>query len=185
MYEELVRAENESNKEYFTRAAAYIKQLKDAGMEKQAREAMGVVMEWLAPIMMQHIECEIAANDLDENTGVDYSIRVFDVIGRDFYKYNCPEYMKEENKDKLFEIKSFIKKRTQYCIGDAIAHNLGITQAEGKMLHKIRRVRSGLARKYEISEDAVNVELIYEALNEEIPEETITELILREKDMPR
>lgn len=97
MYEELVRAENESNKEYFTRAAAYIKRLKDAGMEKQAKEAMRIVMEWLAPIMMQHIECEIVANDLDENTGVDYSIRVFDVISKDFYKYNCPDFMKEEN----------------------------------------------------------------------------------------
>ena len=32
MYEELVRTENENNKDYFTRAAAYIKKLKDAGI---------------------------------------------------------------------------------------------------------------------------------------------------------
>lgn len=101
MYEELVRTENENNKDYFTRAAAYIKKLKDAGKEDDVREAMKIVMAWLAPIMMQHIECEIVANDLDENTGVDYSIRVFDVISKDFYKYNCPDFMKEENKDMI------------------------------------------------------------------------------------
>ena len=66
MYEELVRTENENNKDYFTRAAAYIKKLKDAGKEDEVSEAMRIVMEWLAPIMMQHIECEIVANDLDE-----------------------------------------------------------------------------------------------------------------------
>ena len=181
MYEELVRTENENNKDYFTRAAAYIKKLKDAGKEDEVSEAMRIVMEWLAPIMMQHIECEIVANDLDENTGVDYSIRVFDVISKDFYKYNCPDFMKEENKDKQFAIKSFIKMRTKYCIGDAIAHNLRLTNAEGKMLHKIRGTRKDLARKYQIEEDDVSVELIYEALNGEIPEDTIVELILREK----
>lgn len=179
--EELKRRNNESNKEYFTRAAAYIKKLKDAGQNEQVKAAMGIVMESLAPIIMQHVDCEIAANDLDENTGIDYSIRVFDVINKDFYKYNCADFMKDENKGKQFEIKSFIKKRTQYCIGDAIAHNLGITHAEGKLLNKIRKVRRDLARKYEISEDAVNVELIYEGLNAEVSEEEIIKLLLCEK----
>lgn len=181
MYEELLKAENESNKEYFTRSAAYIKKLKDAGEEQQAEEAMHIVMNWLAPILMQHIECEIAANKLDENTGVDYSIRVFNVIGKDFHKYNCPDYMDDENKGKQFEIKSFIKKRTQYCIRDAIAHNLGLTQEEGRMLLKIRGVRRDLAREYEMSEDNVSVELIYDALGGEISDDTIIELLLREK----
>ena len=45
MYEELVRTENENNKDYFTRAAAYIKKLKDAGKEDEVSEAMRIVME--------------------------------------------------------------------------------------------------------------------------------------------
>ena len=49
------------------------------------------------------------------------------------------------------------------------------------MLHKIRGTRKDLARKYQIEEDDVSVELIYEALNGEIPEDTIVELLLREK----
>ena len=157
-------------------AVAETKKLKDelAAKDAEIAELKKKVSEGI---------CASILSDMDKKILIPASVvsEPAEVLAKDFFKYNCPEYMKEENKDKLFEIKSFIKKRTQYCIGDAIAHNLGITQAEGKMLHKIRKVRSGLARKYEISEDAVNVELIYEALNEEVPEETITELILCEK----
>lgn len=45
--EDFERRENEDNKEYFTRVAAMLRELKDAGNEDEAKMAYGVVYKEL------------------------------------------------------------------------------------------------------------------------------------------
>lgn len=110
-----------------------------------------------------------------------YSERVYSVVERDFYKFNNIEFLKEQDKDKQFEFKTFLKNRTKDCVRDAIADTLGISQYKCRQLLKIRAIRAEIARENMISEDKVSIEAIRESLDEDINIKTIVELLEIEK----
>ena len=181
MHSDLICTPDESNTEYFTRAAAYIRDLKETKPEREVSDAMKAINEYLIPLIMHHVDCEIKSNHLDENTGIVYGNMVLDVIEKNFHKYNSPKYLSEKKQDKCFEITTFIKSISRHCIRDAIAYNLHLTKNEGKKLYEIRCARHKLSEKYQINESSVKVEQIYESLDKKIPEKIIIDLLMKEK----
>lgn len=98
MKKELVRRVNESDRDYLTRVAAIIAELKSEGEEDEAYECYKAVGVIIVPIMEQFIDCESVAYKLDGDTKCIFSEKVYDVVERDFYKFNNPDYMKSEDK---------------------------------------------------------------------------------------
>ena len=181
MKEEFKRRAGETDKEYFTRVAKMIYELKLAGKKDEATEGFKEVCNELVPIVEQVIDCESIRNRLDEDTKLDYAERVYAVISKIFYRYNNPAFMKEKDAGKQFEIKTFIKSRTQYCMRNAIAHSLGIAHDRARILLRIRSVRETIARELEVSEDKVTAEMLYERLESTVALEEIVDLLRVEK----
>ena len=177
--EDFERKENEDNKEYFTRVAAMIRELKNAGNDDEAKMAYGVVYKELCPIIKSVIECESRFYHLDDATAYGYLKRADDVISKTFQRFNAPEHLKD--KEKQYGIRSFIKNTTKYCMRDALANTLGISQDRCKILLKVRRAREELAQIYALEWDRVPVDMIYDELNEEVAKEEIIELLRIEK----
>lgn len=175
------RRTGETDKEYFTRVAKLIYELKIAGKKDEAAEGFKEVCNELVPILEQVIDCESIRNRLDEDTKLDYAERVYAVISKIFYRYNNPVFMKEKDAGKQFEIKTFIKSRTQYCMRNAIAHSLGIAHDRARTLLRIRSVRETIARDLEVSEDKVTAEMLYERLESTVALEEIVDLLRVEK----
>lgn len=117
----------------------------------------------------------------DENTKFMYSEKVYDVVERDFYKFNNPEFMKPEEVGIQYELKTFLKTRTKDCVRDAIARSLGISQYKCRILLKIRSTRFTLSKELQVVEDKVPVELIKERMGNDVDIYTIEELIRIEK----
>lgn len=140
MKEKFKRRVGETDKEYFTRVAKLIYEFKLAGKKDEAAEGFKEVCNELVPVVEQVIDCESIRNRLDEDTKLDYAERVYTVISKIFYRYNNPAFMKEKDAGKQFEIKTFIKSRTQYCMRNAIAHSLGIAHDRARTLLRIRSV---------------------------------------------
>ena len=164
-----------------TRVAAYIALLKKQGLLNEADEASNVAFWEIFDIIKEMVECESRRCKLDDQTQEAYMTRVMNVAPKLIYKFNNPEYMDDKYEGKQFEVKTFFKSRTQYCIREAVASVLEITPEEAKVLLKIRSARATLARENDMSEDDVNVEEIYAKLGEDISLAQIMELILIEK----
>lgn len=175
------RRTGETDKEYFTRVAKLVYELKLAGKKEEADEGFKEVCNELVPVVEQVIDCESIRNRLDEDTKLDYAERVYAVISKIFYRYNNPAFMKEKDAGKQFEIKTFIKSRTQYCMRNAIAHSLGIAHDRARTLLRIRSVRETIARELEVSEDKVTAEMLYERLESTVALEEIVDLLRVEK----
>ncbi len=175
------RRTGETDKEYFTRVAKLIYELKLAGKMDEAAEGFKEVCIELVPVVEQVIDCESIRNRLDEDTKLDYAERVYAVISKIFYRYNNPAFMKEKDAGKQFEIKTFIKSRTQYCMRNAIAHSLGIAHDRARTLLRIRSVRETIARELEVSEDKITAEMLYERLESTVALEEIIDLLRVEK----
>lgn len=171
----------ESEKEFFTKKAAEIASLKKAGKEEEAKACFRETGSRLVPIVEQFIDCESAQYKLDENTKFMYSEKVYDVVERDFYKFNNPEFMKPEEVGIQYELKTFLKSRTKDCVRDAIARSLGISQYKCRILLKIRSTRFTLSKELQVVEDKVPVELIKERMGNDVDIYTISELIRIEK----
>lgn len=171
----------ESEKDFFTKKAAEIASLKKAGKDEEARECFRETGNRLVPIVEQFIDCESAQYKLDENTKFMYLEKVYDVVERDFYKFNNPEYMKQEDGGIQYEIKTFLKSRTKDCVRDAIARTLGISQYKCRILLRIRAARYELSKELQMGEDKIPVELIKERMGEDVDIFTIAELIKIEK----
>lgn len=176
MNEEFKRRAGENDKRYFTRVA----KMKLAGKKDEATEGFKEVCNELVPVVEQVIDCESIRNRLDEDTKLDYAERVYAVISKIFYRYNNPAFMKKDA-GKQFEIKTFIKSRTQYCMRNAIAHSLGIAHDRARTLLRIRSVRETIAKEREISEDKVTAEMLYERMEESVALEEIVDLLGVEK----
>lgn len=177
--EDFERRENEDNKEYFTRVAAMLRELKAAGNEDETKKAYGVVYKELCPIIKSVIECESRFYRLDDATTYGYLKRADDVMTKTFQRFNDPEHLKD--KEKQYGIRSFIKNTTKYCMRDALANTLGISQDRCKILLKIRKAREELSQAYALEWDKVPVDMIYDELNEQVAKEEIIELLRIEK----
>ncbi len=177
--EDFERRENEDNKEYFTRVAAMIRELKDAGDEDGATEAYGVVYKELCPIIKEVIECESRFYHLDDTTTYGYLKRADDVISKTFYRYNDAERLKD--KEKQYGIRSFIKNTTKYCMRNALAGTLCISHDRCRTLLKIRKAREEISQAKGIDWDNVSVDSIYTALGEQVEKKEIMELLRIEK----
>ena len=181
MNEEFKRRAGETNRDYFTRTAKMLCDLKAVGKQVEAANGFGIVARELFPIVDQVISYESFRNKLDDETKQDYRDRVYDVIISDFYKYNNPDFMKEENRGKQYAIKTFIKRRTQYCIREAIANTLGIANDRARTLLRIRRVREDISKELEITENKVTHEMIFEEMGGEVELNEIIDLLRAEK----
>lgn len=170
-----------SDKVFFTEKAAIVAELIKKGNLEEAKSVIRAIGDRLVPVVEQFIDCESICYKLDENTKMKYSERVYSVVERDFYKFNNIEFLKEQDKDKQFEFKTFLKNRTKDCVRDAIADTLGISQYKCRQLLKIRAIRAEIARENMISEDKVSIEAIRESLDEDINIKTIVELLEIEK----
>ena len=118
---------------------------------------------------------------LNENTKIKYADRVYNVVERDFYKFNNPEYMDEEDYGKTFELKTFLKSRTKDCVRDAISDTLGISQYKCRILLQIREARTRIAMEKMISESKVSVEEIRDRIGQDVKIANIVELLDIEK----
>ena len=181
MKETLKRNPEESYKEYLTRVAAYIALLKKQGLLNEADEASNIAFWEIFDIIKEMVECESRRCKLDDQTQEAYMTKVMNVAPKLIYKFNNPEYMDDKYEGKQFEVKTFFKSRTQYCIREAVASVLEITPEEAKVLLKIRSARATLASENDRTEDDITVEEIYTKLGEKISKAQITELILIEK----
>ena len=179
MKQQSINQENE--KEFFTKKAAEIASLKKAGMEEAAEACLKSIGDRLVPVVEQMIDCESISFKLDENTKFAYSDRVYKVVKRDFYKFNNPEFMRSEDVGIQYELKTFLKSRTKDCIRDAIAHSLGISQYNCRILLRIRSARYALSKELDIVEEKVPMELIKERMGDDVEIPTIVELINIEK----
>ena len=179
--EELTRKPNEIGKEYFTRTATIIANLKAEGKEEEAVECFAKVYELLFDVIEQVVGGESVKNRLDEDTQMSYSYKAHDLIAKEFYKYNNPAFMKDGAKE--YEIKTFIKNRTKCCMREAIADNLGISVNGCRVLLKIRSVREKLATEKCLPEEMVTVDMIHEKLGNGISKKLIIELLNVEKGM--
>ena len=181
MKETLKRNPEESYKEYLTRVAAYIALLKKQGLLNEADEASNIAFWEIFDIIKEMVECESRRCKLDDQTQEAYMTKVMNVAPKLIYKFNNPEYMDDKYEGKQFEVKTFFKSRTQYCIREAVASVLEITPEEAKVLLKIRSARAALASENDRTEDDITVEEIFTKLGEKISIAQITELILIEK----
>ena len=92
MKEKFKRRVGETDKEYFTRVAKLIYELKLAGKKDEAAEGFKEVCNELVPVVEQVIDCESIRNKLDEDTKLDYAERVYTVISKIFYRYTTYTY---------------------------------------------------------------------------------------------
>lgn len=170
-----------SNKEFLTEKATIVATLLKEGRTEEAKEVFRSCGCILVPIVEQFVDCESASYKLDENTKMNYADRVYNVVERDFFKFNNPEFMKEQDLGKLFEFKTFLKSRTKECVRDAIADTLGISQYKCRLLLRIRVARTQIAMENMVSEDKVTVDEIRERLGDDTKNEKIVELLEIEK----
>ena len=177
--EDFERRENEDNKEYFTRVAAMLRELKDAGNDDDFDLAYSVVYKELCPIIKEVIECESRFYHLDDSTTYGYLKKVDDVISKTFHRYNDTEHLKD--KTKQYGIRSFIKNTTKYCMRNALASTLCISHDRCRTLLKIRKVREELSQANGLDWDNVSVDMIYAALGGQVKKSEITELLRVEK----
>lgn len=169
------------DKEFFTEKAAIVAGLLKDGKAEEAKEVIRTIGHRLVPVVEQFIDCESASYKLDENTKIKYADRVYNVVERDFYKFNNPEYMDEEDYGKTYGLKTFLKSRTKDCVRDAIADTLGISQYKCRLLLQIRDARTRIATEKMISENKVSVEEIRDRIGQDVKIANIVELLDIEK----
>ena len=169
------------DKEFFTEKAAVVADLLKKGKAEEAKEVIRSIGYRLVPVVEQFIDCESICYKLDENTKIKYADRVYNVVERDFYKFNNPEYMDEEDYGKTFELKTFLKSRTKDCVRDAISDALGISQYKCRILLQIREARTRIAMEKMISESKVSVEEIRDRIGQDVKIANIVELLDIEK----
>ena len=124
MKETLKRNPEESYKEYLTRVAAYIALLKKQGLLNEADEASNIAFWEIFDIIKEMVECESRRCKLDDQTQEAYMTKVMNVAPKLIYKFNNPEYMEDKYEGKQFEVKTFFKSRTQYCIRELMLMGL-------------------------------------------------------------
>lgn len=174
----LNREDYETDREYFTKAAAYIDRLRISGNEVAVRKAFKQIGRWLVPVIEEYVDCESARYKLNEDIKIFFSEKVYETIYRIFHKYNNPMYMDLKYAGDQFELKTFIKTRCKCCMRDAIADILGIKPKDARKLLKIIQAKDTIACTACISYDDVSVDDIYTALDCKITREDIEELLL-------
>ncbi|MCR5546092.1 MAG: hypothetical protein K6F30_06380 [Lachnospiraceae bacterium] len=151
MREVLTRNPGETDKDFFTRAAAVIAEYRKMGNEAAADACFSDIFPELYPIIVEMVECESARNRLDDETENEYYDRVMLLVPKIFHKYNNPEFTDEKYNDEQFKIKTFLKTRTRHCIREAVAKRLGITTWDAKYLLEIRRARMSIAKRKKLT----------------------------------
>lgn len=175
MRKEFLQQENENTRKYLTRAARIYDSimngtpledgivLRDTMDDVEQAEFKDYLMTIMNPIIVRVVECEGRAAHLTFQVEDILLSRVYEMVLKDFGKFNN---YKEDSKEE-YTLASFIKGRIGDVIRNSVSEDQGIGVNRSRQRNYVCRVRTAIANEKQIEEEQITVDEICERINAE------------------
>lgn len=175
MRNEFLQQENENTRKYLTRAARIYDSimngtpledgtvLRDIMDDVEQAEFKDYLMTIMNPIIMRVVECEGRAAHLTLQVEDILLSRVYEMVLKDFGKFNN---YKEDSKEE-YTLASFIKGRIGDVIRNSVSEDQGIGVNRSRQRNYVCRIRTAIADEKQIEEEQITVDEICERINAE------------------